>query len=73
MNGSDHLSRYYLSTALQAMIQANDHNRDNTVSLHISRAIGALHKLMTQAEALNGMNRHEIADPYEINESNSAV
>ncbi|HZV83177.1 MAG TPA: hypothetical protein VFF53_13515 [Geobacteraceae bacterium] len=73
MNGSDNLSRYYLGTALQAMEQAHAHNRDNSVGPHISRAISALHELMNQAAVSHSMGGHEVSDPYEINEFNSAV
>jgi hypothetical protein len=72
MNGSDHLTHYYLATALQGMEQAHAHNRDTAVGLHISRAIGALHELMHHA-ASPGMTGTEAADPYELNEFNSAV
>lgn len=71
MNGSDHLARYYLSTALQEMEQARSRNRDITVGPHISRAIGALHEFMNQST--HGMNGHGTFDPYEIDEFNSAV
>jgi hypothetical protein len=73
MNGSDHLTHYYLATALQGMEQAHAHNRDTAVGLHISRAIHALHELRRQAAASPGMTGTEAADPYEMNEFNSAV
>lgn len=72
MNGSDHLTHYYLATALQGMEEAHAHNRDSAVGLHISRAIHALHELMHHAAA-PGMSGIEAADPYEMNEFNSAV
>ncbi len=72
MNGSDHLSRYYLTTALQAMEQAHFQNRDTAVTPYLSRAISALHELVNQAAAPQGVHA-DVSDPYEINEFNSAV
>ena len=69
----DHLSRHYLGEALQAMEQAHAGNRDTGVGLHISRAIGALHELKNRISAPHEVHGGVVSDPYEINESNSAV
>jgi hypothetical protein len=69
----DHLSRHYLGEALQAMEQAHADNRDSGVGLHISRAIGALRELINRISAPHEAYGGAVSDPYEINESNSAV
>ena len=69
----DHLSRHYLGEALQAMEQAHADNRDSEVGLHISRAIGALHILINRIAVPHEAHARAVSDPYEINESNSAV
>ncbi len=64
---------YYLSTALQALENAYARNRDAAVGPHISRAIGALQRLMHQAASADGAHKRMSSDPYEMNEFNSAI
>ena len=69
----DHLSRYYLGEALQAMEQAYADNKDTGVGHHIARAVGALHELMNRIAAPHEVHGSAVSDPYEINKFNSAV
>ncbi|MGD0584447.1 MAG: hypothetical protein ABSA86_01540 [Oryzomonas sp.] len=73
MTHADHLSKQYLWEALHAMEQAHADNRDTRVEPHISKAIGALRELMNRIAAPHDMHGGAVSDPYEINESNSAV
>jgi hypothetical protein len=73
MGGSDHLSNYYLATAMYAMEQAYASNRDKSVGSHLSQAIDALHRLTSQAVSSPRLDAQGASDPYEIDDFNSAI
>jgi len=64
---------YYLTTALQSMEAAYRKNHDMKVATHLSQAMDALHRMADQADK-SGTGSHQTDnDPYEMDESNSAV
>lgn len=66
-------SSYYLSTALRAMETAYASNHDTNVATHISQAMDALRRLTYQTGKQSRMYQQAASDPYEMDESNSAV
>lgn len=62
-----------INTALQAMEQAYQQNRDAHVGSLITEAMNALHELALQGSHYAGTGYLNEADPYEMNEFNSTI
>lgn len=73
MGFSNQVPRYYISSALQTMELAYEHNQDPQVGTLISRAIDNLRQLSTKTSYPEYTRRPLDNDPYEVDDSNSAI
>ncbi len=71
MHDSD--SNFYINTAVRALENAYSTNQDLTVATYISQALGALQRMRYQQEKQPRMYQLAASDPYEMDESNSAI
>lgn len=62
-----------INTALQAMEQAYQQNRDANVGSLITQAMNALHELALHGSPYAGSCSQAETDPYELNELNSTI
>lgn len=66
-------SSFYVNTAVRALENAYSANQDITVATHISQALDALRRMRYQLEKQPRMHQRAASDPYEMDESNSAI
>ncbi len=64
---------FYTNTAVRALENAYSANQDPTVATYISQALDALQRMRYQQEKQPRMSQRAASDPYEMDESNSAI
>ena len=72
MPGSYPDPRSYANTAIQALEEAYEENYDTYTGSLILTALGAIRRLRLEIKSQQGPGLSDY-DPYEINESNSAI